>query len=250
MDYPITKHLANHLLYLGENGNFPTFKSPDTQAICSRLNHPGFNYVIGTKPDITPSEIQAVKAFFTKEDQSDFVWFQQGNTTCTKEALLEAGLSFTAPILGLSRDLPETIPQDRPDGFRFQKVSTPEDYQAWCHVICQCWDRSLDMSQSFFKNTFASPSQTRITSYLALIDDIPVGTCCYDVQGDTAGFYWDAVIPAMRRQGIGRAMIHERLALLRQINIRRVVAQCLESSAGIYQVCGFKKEEDLSASPI
>ena len=58
---------------------------------------------------------------------------------------------------------------------------------------------------------------------------------------DVAGNYYGSVLPAHRKKGVATAMTIKRMKMARDQGHNTVVAQCLDSSAGLYKRLGFQK---------
>ena len=243
------RNLYHHFRTIGEYGNFQTHQTENVLAVCSRLSHPGFNYVICLEESPTPALIQTIKHFFKQQDTSAFVWFQKGNTDPTRTALEAEAFSFTAPIVALTHDCQNIPTLSNPPELSIRKAEAHEAFDQWQAVIANTWDRTPEMTHEFFNKTLVNSLQeaSPMDCYVAYWEDTPVGSCCLDNRETVGGLYWGAVLPAYRKRGIGTAMINKRLHILKERGAIQCVVQCLESSLGICKANGFQAIDHMAA---
>lgn len=92
--------------------------------------------------------------------------------------------------------------------------------------------------------TAESLTQENERFYLAWLDDVPVGCLNEITEGDWAGIYAFGVLPAYRRQGIGRQMLYETARRLLDEGYTPITLEVETDNApaiALYGSCGFQQ---------
>jgi GNAT superfamily N-acetyltransferase len=231
-------HLREVLRYIAEVSQLELKVSGDYIAITTSETTAGFNYLSGIGED--SAEFIPLIDYFKQHNRS-FAWFSFPQTPVLERTLVDNRLVHIAPVACVTCDLSqETEAESNAD---FVPVTTPEQFDAWCQILASTWNRTVDITKRFYRGLYPS---SRMQLYLVRKDQHYAGCCILDIQGAIAGCYWDCVLPEFRQQGLGTIMIEQRKAIAKTHGCTHIVAQCLDSSVGIYQKAGFKKGENLA----
>lgn len=233
-------HLREVLHYIAQVGDLEHVHTGDYFSLITNPTEKGFNFIAGTG-ETQESYIPLIEAF--KKRHISFTWFSYPSTPHLDLHLRAQELSPLALLTNVLYDLKHKIPQEptQSNAF-FVPVTTSALFKTWCEINATVWNRSLDLTQDFFKGL--SPEinpKSRAQLFLARKNNEYVGSSLIDIQNDVAGCYWDCVLPEYRKQGVGSEMIYHRQNIAKQHGCSFVVAQCLNSSLNVYLQAGFQK---------
>jgi GNAT superfamily N-acetyltransferase len=155
--------------------------------------------------------------------------------------LVHAGVPVLAAALGMTMRVPAEVPP-LPTGLTLRRVG-PEDVLLYAEVNTRAWQRGADFrheSEASIRRALARPDQ-RMRSWLVERDGETIGTFNLCLLPGVGYFQGGAIVPEQRRQGIYRATIHHRLAVLRELGVEHAVIWADEStSAGVCRRAGFE----------
>lgn len=147
--------------------------------------------------------------------------------------LSEAGLQLLGPSLGMARVIgDEALPMDVP-GLTVHEMTTAADVERYADVTAAAWERDEDFREriAYIGRKCLSPAvPTR--SFIASIDGEPVASSHLRLLPGCGYLQGCAVLASRRRQGIYRALVHHRLAALRDAGIRIAVIFAAANTSG------------------
>jgi hypothetical protein len=238
-------HLREVLRYIAQTSHLEHSQAEDYCSLITSPTEPGFNFIAGIGEN---QECYLPLIGDLKKRNIPFAWFSYPFTPTLDVCLRAHGLAPLAPLANVVCDLKHGLPQ-RPQqsNLSFIPVTTSSLFKTWCEINASVWNRSLDLTMDFFKGL--SPeinAKSRMQLFLVQKNNKYVGSSLIDIQHDIAGCYWDCVLQEYRRQGIGSEMVYHRQELAKLLGCSFIVAQCLDSSLGVYLKAGFQKGSPLA----
>lgn len=172
----------------------------------------GFRWVVG--PSSTPADLSA--------------------------RLERAGIGKLATALGMVMAVPAEIPAV-PEGLLVRPIEH-DDIELYGQISMRAWERGPDFQREcerVAKDALAhEPCQNRM--WLVYDRAEPVGIAVLTLLAKVGYFQGAAILPERRRQGFYQALLHHRLAVLRELGIEHAVIWADEStSAGVCSRVGF-----------
>ena len=205
----------------------------------------GGNYIVGVGED--PPNYLPLLNHFKKRD-IPFAWFSYPHTSALESQLRAQGLSPIAPLTNVVCDLKQSLPQQiKQSNLSFVSVTTAALFKIWCEINATVWNRSLVLTKRFYRGLCTAFNQeSRMQLFLIQHGTDYAGCSLIDIQGDVAGCYWDCVLSDYRKQGIGLQMVYQRQDIAKSLGCSLIVAQCLDTSLGLYLKAGFAKGAPLA----
>jgi N-acetylglutamate synthase-like GNAT family acetyltransferase len=183
-------------------------------ARCYAERGAGFRWIIG--PSSTPADLSA--------------------------RLERAGIPKLATALGMHMPVPIAAPVV-PEGVIVRRVG-PDDVERYAEVNARAWQRGPAFrreSEGFIARALARGDDS-LRSWLVYEagNTEAIGTATLSLLPGVGYFQGAAIVPERRRRGIYRALLHLRLAVLRELGIEHAVIWADESSsAGVCRRVGF-----------
>lgn len=238
MDYLITQHLREHFRFISQqNPNLTCLDVKDLSLIYSSGKPFSANYLLG----ITPADDLETYAHLIEQAVSlnalPLTWFSYPADPTLMTLLESAGLKKIAPLTGIFYDLKQ-LQRSPASPFKISIAKDVTHFKDFLFVFEQTWNYPSGYGDFFFCNLL---NTKRFIPFITYQNEQPVGICALDIQEETAGCYWDCVLPDYRQQGIGQFMIQHRLRYAQENGCHTVVAQCLPSSLNLYLKLGFQK---------
>ncbi len=211
----------------------------------SRDDHPANGvYLARLAPEKADARIAAVKAAYAARG-AEFRWLV-GPSSAPADLPLRlerAGLRLQGAALGMVLEVPDRVPV--PEGVELRAVGRAE-IPAYAELSARVWQRGPDFreavvrvsSQALADDTSSFVGSQR--SWMVFAEGEPVGVTTLRLLPELGYFQGAAVLPRWRRRGLYRAMLHHRLALLRELGIAHAVIWAHEhSSAPACRKAGF-----------
>jgi GNAT superfamily N-acetyltransferase len=165
-----------------------------------------------------------------------------------KKYLLSYGLtlneSFGAEMAADLSSMPEDVPV--PTGLKIVRVEDKETLQQWIHVASIGFHVPAEYENVWYEFFVEAVFEQPFWSYLAVLDDRPVGTSQLFLSAGVAGIYNVTCVPEARGQGIGAAITLAPLLDARAIGYRIAILQASEMGARVYRRLGFQDFGQLS----
>ena len=165
-----------------------------------------------------------------------------------KKYLLSYGLtlneSFGAEMAADLSSMPDDVPV--PTGLKIVRVEDKETLQQWIHVASLGFHVPAEYENVWYEFFVEAVFEQPFWSYLAVLDDRPVGTSQLFLSAGVAGIYNVTCVPEARGQGIGAAITLAPLLDARAIGYRIAILQASEMGARVYRRLGFQDFGQLS----
>jgi GNAT superfamily N-acetyltransferase len=165
-----------------------------------------------------------------------------------KKCLLSRGLkiseSFATEMAADLRSVPETLP--RPAALRIVQVETREVLKQWIHVASAGFEVAEEFEEVWYDFFAEAVFDLPFWTYLALLDDQPVGTSQLFLSAGVAGIYNVTCLPEARGQGIGAAVTQAALLDARDTGYRVGILQASGLGYPVYWRLGFQDYGKLS----
>ncbi|HET9030026.1 MAG TPA: GNAT family N-acetyltransferase [Candidatus Aquilonibacter sp.] len=190
---------------------------------------------IGVEHDVTPSDIDAITEFFSEKGCSSRVTVSPVSAPNLGALLARAGyepVEFQNTLVASLDDL---------DGAHDDRINEAADPEAWAEASARAFSDGADPTPAML-------TLARLFSYCgpvaleARIEGRVAATGCYAFEDHgIAGFFAAGTLPEYRRRGLQRALIRERIARAKEMNMRfvRVSAEPLSKSERNFRALGF-----------
>ncbi len=210
------------------------------------------NLVVCTQsPAEDPDElVESALTHFRSMNIQKLSWLTRAGAQSMElnQSLLTNGLTFrkafaTEMAVDLSI-LPETL--STCPGLKIIPVESSQTLKQWIHVASigfRIGEAHEQIWQNHFADVILNP---QYRTYLALLDDKPVGTSQLFLSQGTAGIYNVTVLPEARCQGIGSAITLAPLLEARKLGYQIGVLQASTRGYNVYRRLGFQDMGNLS----
>jgi GNAT superfamily N-acetyltransferase len=159
-----------------------------------------------------------------------------------KRCLLSHGLtlheSFGAEMAADLSFIPSDVPV--PAGLKIVRVEDKETLRQWIHVASIGFNVPAQYEDVWYEFFVESVFEQPFWTYLAILNDRPVGTSQLFLSAGVAGIYNVTCVPEVRGQGIGAAITLAPLLDARAIGYQIAILQASEMGAGVYRRLGFQ----------
>lgn len=208
----------------------------------TRLPHGMYNYAFTDRLVQEDDLNSLVRDFGSTNTPFYFCTGLIETTKDSRELLEKAGLVSFGHLDGLCFQLSNELPQvNAPDSCDIRAVQTVTEYQQFATVMAEAAGIDPDIGMKFF-NDFRTYQESKFLAIVAYLEGHPVGcSMLLNSANGVAGNYFDWVVPNHRRKGIGSAMTLKRMQMAKESGKNFLVAQCMNTSSGLYQALGFKK---------
>jgi hypothetical protein len=204
-----------------------------------------FNAVISMQPS-GGDETQLIRdtlSFFKSRDRKEFDWWLAPGleTSDWGRQLATQGLVFQDEPPGMAVEmsiLPEAV--SLPAGVQVRPVEDATAMKTWNRTFIEGYGLPADWEGPCLDMMLAS-MQTSMVSYLATVDDQPVGTSSVLYEAGVAGVYNVATQLAWRGRGIGAAVTLKALLDARAGGYQVGILQSSEMGYLVYRRLGFKE---------
>ena len=180
-----------------------------------------------------------------RERGANFRWFVGPSSTPTDlpERLERAGVRLFGRALGMSMRVPEQVP-DLPAATELRPVRTAADVERFAELSMRAWEREPNFAEEVARaaTRMLRRDDDAQRSWVLWHEGEAVGVTTLRLLRATGIGYFQgaAVLPERRRAGLYRAMLLDRLGLLRRLGLEHAVIWANErTSAGSGQRVGF-----------
>ena len=154
--------------------------------------------------------------------------------------LVRAGVPVSAAALGMHMPVPDEVPA-LPEGLELRRVGH-DDIVRYAEVTMRAWQRGPDFRRTIEASTrrIVASAQPRHHLWLVERGGEAIGSSVLCLLPGVGYFQGAAIVPEQRSKGIYPALIHHRLAVLRELGVEHALVWAHEStSAGICRRVGF-----------
>ena len=207
--------------------------------VCTELPAEGVNELIGN-----------ALSHFRSLNITRLSWLTEDGVPATeiKKHLESHGLtfreSFATEMAAELTSLSENIPS--PNGLKIVPVEDKSTLRQWIHVASVGFGVATDVEDIWYGFFAEAVCERPFRTYLALLDDEPVGTSQLFTSAGVAGIYNVTCMPQARGQGIGAAITLAPLLEARQMGYRVAILQASSMGYKVYQRLGFRDYGKLS----
>jgi len=127
-----------------------------------------------------------------------------------------------------------------PDGLQIMTVDREEMLRKWIHVASVGFGIAQDVENIWYEFFADAACERPFQTYLALLNDEPVGTSQLFTSAGVAGIYNVTCLPEARGQGIGAAITLAPLLDAREMGYRVGILQASSMGRSVYQRLGFQ----------
>ena len=165
-----------------------------------------------------------------------------------KKSLLSRGLTFRESFATeMAADL-TSLPEDPPlpAGLKIVRVEDEETLRQWIHVASIGFGVAEEYEKAWYEMFVEAVFDQPFWSYLALLNERPVGTSQLFLSAGVAGIYNVTSVPEARGQGIGTAITLAPLLDARAMGYRIGILQASSLGYKVYRRLGFQDLGKLS----
>ncbi|HAV76293.1 MAG TPA: hypothetical protein DCX53_02965 [Anaerolineae bacterium] len=207
--------------------------------VCTELPHQGVDDLI-KKTLLHFKDLKIKKLSWVAEDRV--------STMDLKKHLTANGLTFRESFATeMAIDL-NILPQyiSLPDGLQLIQVEDDETLRKWIHAASIGFGVPLESETDWFKFFRYVACEYPFRTYLAFLNNEPVGTSQLFTSAGVAGIYNVSCIPKARGMGIGTAITLKPLLEARKLGYQVGVLQASQMGHRVYQRLGFQDFGKLS----
>jgi GNAT superfamily N-acetyltransferase len=135
---------------------------------------------------------------------------ESGGSPAVIQAASAAGFGPGVSRPAMSLRLGGFSPQALPDGLSVRRAVTEGDLRALVAVEAEGFGFTEDVAERLFLPAMLLDPGLR--AYVAFLEQDPIAAALVHLDHRAAGIYWVATVPAMRRRGIGAAVLGRALA--------------------------------------
>jgi len=207
------------------------------------LPHPMYSYGCRVANEPVPNYTNCIRSFIDAETP---FYFNNGLWHAGKDsgkALISAGAMSFGHLDGMVFDLSSSMPAIETPvlNLSVRVVGSPEEYIDFAETTALASDQNEQIGRQFFSH-YDNLKNSPLMLLVAYSAHKPVGcSMIYLPAGDTAGNYWDWVLPEHRKKGIDSAMVGKRLEIAKAAGYKYLIAQCMDSSTRLYSKLKFEK---------
>lgn len=205
---------------------------------------PALNAVISPRPE---PDVDELLALATAEAPWDVPWSIQVRgvpDASLVEAAARHGLTRAErqPLMVRHRD--EGEPEARADGGLRVRPVAADEMELYARTVADGFGAPHGVFAVLAEPALADVDG--MTFYLAELDGVPVGTGMTATCGEVTGIYVVATVPAVRRQGHGRALTLELVRAGFAAGAGSCYLYASELGESVYRSLGFRTEEHLT----
>jgi ribosomal protein S18 acetylase RimI-like enzyme len=230
---------------------FPNAQLLDDGRIFGVMSHvaiPFFSGIATTR--ITEAEVEATIDLF-REKKCAFRWWVTPSTEPQRLApILKAhGMRHGYDAPGMAADLSAVrFDVPLPADVTIRKLINADELTDWLNVFIPAFsippEDGAIWRDAYVRCGFGADAVW--THFVGFLADEPVATTSVLVDGELAGIYFVATLPAARGRGIGSAVTREAMRFARDAGATRAALQSSELGFGVYRSLGFVHYCDLS----
>ena len=241
-------HLKNHFSYIGHNADFIRVIEDESYSILlPTVEAMGYCHVITSKDQASPSSYQEIlEHVLDKPTVPSVAWLGHSDDSGIKDILKACGLQDAGDLSGMHYACDaNVIKPSLPADIEILEVRSDQEYNDWCSVFADVWNRDITLAKRFFMAGHPSNKNTRLHLIVAYKNGLAVGCNILDIQETTAGSYWTCVKSEYCKQNIASGLVgfHQNHAY--HLGCKDIYAHCLVSSRGLYQRQGYQKISDM-----
>lgn len=192
------------------------------------------------KYDHQPQDIERIKSIFKNHGVNSYTWWT--DNAMVGKTLSENGFinDFEWPGMLIAVNDIHTTP-DESGNVDIIKVDDKKTLEFWVDTLIKGYNFNAEIKDHLI-NLFDDLGYNQpVQNYLAMKDNLPVGTSQLFYDHDTVGLYFVSVIKEYRCMGIGTCISGSMLDVVKTNDFKDVVLESSPLGYNIYKKLGFKK---------
>lgn len=242
-----TNIIQQYVWTLGNLPNAAICQNRELIRISTGLPSLAFNLVLGAKFNSSNSHIQIDKVIkYFDSLQLPMTWHigSLSRPSNLNQLLLTHGLTYLKKEVGMSFDLTR-LPVDcavYPE-LTIKVVDNANSLRDWLVPIIACFKYN-DIADDILKlySNIILNGHTKHYMYVGFINEKPVAASRLFIENGVAGIYHVAVMPEVRKKGIGSAMTLKALHDVRELGCSLAILRASEMGLNVYKNLGFKEQ--------
>ncbi len=241
----IKANWMDYYYYLGRAPNAELYAGPYLTWLLTGIPDAFNNVVLQTRlpPDGAGEIIDETLTHFRSRNVKRLSWWAETDTPRTDldKHLVTHGLTFNEDGTGMAADL-QALHEDlsTPAGLTIVPVEDKATLKQWIHVTSIGFEIPEHGERRFFDLFADLAFEMPVRSYLAVLNEQPVGTSQLFLSAGVAGIYNVTCLPEARQQGIGAAITLAPLLEARRIGYRVSILQASHLGYKVYRRLGFQ----------
>ncbi|MBX9702876.1 MAG: GNAT family N-acetyltransferase [Silvanigrellaceae bacterium] len=206
---------------------------------CSGVDFPLCNGIINQNNDIISELIIEKAIHFFQKRKLPFMWWS------SDKMLEKMGFQFGGILTGIILDISEKIQQNQPtiNLLTIKKIEEKNELDNFIKLTANGFGMNVKASEQFFAVNNSTMNSGKQLHFLALLDNVPVGTATLSISDSTLGIWNLTTILEHRRYGIGTSLVLAILLEARKLGYQYVIAILMPKgmASGLFARLGFKE---------
>lgn len=211
----------------------------DSFYYCSGMDYAPCNGVIDNHEE-TLSEKAIEKAIdFFHTRKLPFIWWTSSKNLENRN--FQFGGNLTGIALDITCGTPPT--QALPSRLKIKTISKKDELKVFSNIAVNAFGMNPDTLEQFQAINTAGMQHGEQQHFLALMNDIPVGTATLSTSQTSAGIWNLATLPEYRKYGIGGALVSAALTEAKKLEYNQVMAILMPKGMAwsLFTKLGFKE---------
>jgi GNAT superfamily N-acetyltransferase len=209
-------------------------------AVMNEVPLPFFNGVATTRMR-DGARIAEVHEWYRARRRGFRWWVTPDSTPAGLDSLLEAhGFRHAYDSLGMTADLAK-LKAVKPSELQIKRVRDLEEMTVWADILTSVF-KLTDADRQAWLDAFEAlgfGDESKWAHFTGYLFNQPVGIATVMTDGDIAGIYDVATVPAARGRGAGSTLTLHALQLARDLGARHAALQSSEMGESVYRSIGF-----------
>ncbi len=247
----ISRNLVEFMTSMMARGGYETHTSSDVICVYSDFPTAELNYVFNLSVEEELENMKKAISFGEAKGVPFSLLCDKSHLSIKYYQLFrDRKVVFEEQMALMAFDLLHELHVIEDTPFDLSRVTTKYELQEWSSISDEAFGLDFGTNYLFFSkiNRLLSPDST-IELYLHHEGDKPVGATLlyFPKHSKIAGTYWWGVRKDYTHQGIGSHMVENMISISQEKGYKYLVAQCLDTSAGLANSIGFDKYSSIDA---
>lgn len=208
-------------------------------------NSDTFNTVFGVPS--SEDDVRLVTEYYLGNKLSAAWWFDASQLSdFLKNSLSSMGWECEEKEVGMSYDLPETLPRYKNPKLKIIQCKTSKDFEEFGMVLSAIFEEDNPIEAENVRQVYKLLNEEKAKEHGKMIfllgyeNDVPVSTMTLYFSHNLAGLFDLSTLPRKRKKGYGSEMFSYSLHIAKAEGIKRCVLEASEDGLRIYERAGFK----------
>jgi len=222
---------------------YERLETPELTSIASDLEISMFNRVIATQltPEDADERIQETIKYYSSRGLP-FTWqVDPGNTPPDLPERLERFGLMRSETPGMAVVLDEVKIPETPEGFRLERVETPEQNRRYAGLLVHAYGIPAFAEETMMKIYEEMGIRDDLRHYLGYYEDTPVATASVLYSDGVAGIYNVATMPEARGKRIGSSITAAPLIDARERGYSISILHSSDMGYNVYRRLGYQE---------